>query len=471
MKKSKEKYTGWDRQFATKIARKTIAVDELGGKCNMCGEDNIIVLEFHHLGNKSKNISTMFSSNVDDLKKEILKCELLCGNCHSTLQHNNSAVNINKIKLLQIKGDNKCSVCGNANGLCLCFHHRDPSSKKFQPNAMHVCKEGAIRGRHGQFSKTDIKKELNKCDVLCRNCHLIHHFNTKRYNKVKNLIDYKLLVYRQIELNKIKDIEINNKHSSFRKQLSRFLVVWRREKCVKKTSDIFGINYFQLRIDLLYSKMFVKMIARGDRILNGMNDMNQTALILLTQGKASIVDKEDYNWLLKNKWCAHGKQGEFYAVRTVGKKNTKGRKYDTICMSRAILENHNGQIDSGFVVIHLNKNKLDNRKSNLVAVTVSECRRHGRLKVHQDCTKYKWICWDPYRNKWASSIKIGNKYINLGRFDNENIAAYISDRKYINNFDLLNCTNFVYTKGEIEQERCAEIPFYLLPKSKINYEQ
>ena len=52
--------------------------------CNTCGEKDILVLEFDHLHNKKHNISEMISSgiSVENLKKEIEKCQVLCANCH-----------------------------------------------------------------------------------------------------------------------------------------------------------------------------------------------------------------------------------------------------------------------------------------------------------------------------------------------------------------------------------------------------
>lgn len=52
--------------------------------CKMCGESDILVLEFDHLSNKKNNISEMISGghSLETLKKEIEKCQVLCANCH-----------------------------------------------------------------------------------------------------------------------------------------------------------------------------------------------------------------------------------------------------------------------------------------------------------------------------------------------------------------------------------------------------
>lgn len=44
------------------------------------------------------------------------------------------------------------------------FHHRDPSEKDFAMSAKGHCR-----------SWEAVKKELDKCDMLCANCHRIEH--------------------------------------------------------------------------------------------------------------------------------------------------------------------------------------------------------------------------------------------------------------------------------------------------------
>lgn len=52
--------------------------------CVDCGETDIVVLEFHHLGGKDRAVSTMVRTvtSWERIQKEIEKCLVLCGNCH-----------------------------------------------------------------------------------------------------------------------------------------------------------------------------------------------------------------------------------------------------------------------------------------------------------------------------------------------------------------------------------------------------
>lgn len=72
-------------KFVLRWAKKYRAIQELGGKCARCGEENLFLLDFHHLNPATKDfgIST-FVKHADwaTIKAETSKCELLCLNCH-----------------------------------------------------------------------------------------------------------------------------------------------------------------------------------------------------------------------------------------------------------------------------------------------------------------------------------------------------------------------------------------------------
>lgn len=64
------------------------------------------------------------------------------------------------------KAASSCSRCNESTPCCLDFHHRDPEVK---------IAEVAIMARRG-FSVLNILVEIEKCDVLCANCHRKEHF-------------------------------------------------------------------------------------------------------------------------------------------------------------------------------------------------------------------------------------------------------------------------------------------------------
>lgn len=51
--------------------------------CVDCGESDLIVLEFDHRGNKEFNVSSMMRGHsLENVKKEVAKCDVRCANCH-----------------------------------------------------------------------------------------------------------------------------------------------------------------------------------------------------------------------------------------------------------------------------------------------------------------------------------------------------------------------------------------------------
>ena len=84
----------------------------------------------------------------------ITKCNSCMANAHK---------NKRKKMAVEYKGG-KCIMCGYAKCLrSLSFHHRDPAEKDF-----------GIGGSHAR-SWDAAKKELDKCDLLCANCHYETH--------------------------------------------------------------------------------------------------------------------------------------------------------------------------------------------------------------------------------------------------------------------------------------------------------
>lgn len=70
-----------------------------------------------------------------------------------------------KIKCLEYKGK-QCEVCGYNKCIgALHFHHIDPFKKNFSISEF----------RYREFNDT-IKSELDKCQVLCANCHAEQHY-------------------------------------------------------------------------------------------------------------------------------------------------------------------------------------------------------------------------------------------------------------------------------------------------------
>jgi hypothetical protein len=61
--------------------------------------------------------------------------------------------------------DNGCADCGNKDHRVLEFHHKAGEYKLANVTALRARSEKVVR------------EEIQKCDVLCANCHAIRHYN------------------------------------------------------------------------------------------------------------------------------------------------------------------------------------------------------------------------------------------------------------------------------------------------------
>ena len=125
--------------------------------------------------------------------------------------------------------------------------------------------------------------------------------------------------------------------------------------------------------------------------------------IQLTQGKYTIVDNEDFEYLNQFNWHFDG----FYAGRNIRVNNNKTR----IRMHREV-----AKTPKGYVTDHLNGDKLDNRKGNLKICTQSENQKRMK-KFTTNKTGVSGVHWDKSRQKFLASKCFNGKRTNIGRFD------------------------------------------------------
>ena len=68
-------------------------------------------------------------------------------------------------ELEAIKTERGCQECGERDFRCLDFHHRDPEEKMLQ-----------LGCSYRRVGREKIMAEVEKCSVLCANCHRKHHY-------------------------------------------------------------------------------------------------------------------------------------------------------------------------------------------------------------------------------------------------------------------------------------------------------
>lgn len=159
--------------------------------------------------------------------------------------------------------------------------------------------------------------------------------------------------------------------------------------------------------------------------------MKDVREIPLTQGQTAIVDEIDYERVSQFRWYAAKDRHGFRAARQLPRSNGK----------RSIEYLHNLILRpaDGLQVDHINRNPLDNRRSNLRLVTIQQnaCNRKYKKYRHG----YKGICWFAPAKKFQAQITANGKHRFLGYYATAIEAAKAYDaaaRELHGNFAALN---------------------------------
>lgn len=137
----------------------------------------------------------------------------------------------------------------------------------------------------------------------------------------------------------------------------------------------------------------------------------------LSRGLIALIAGADAESIMRYKWCAQIRNGQFYAGRRANR--------TIVLMHRQLMGLVPGD---GLEVDHINGNKLDNRRTNLRV-----CRRQqnccNQLKqTKQTTSKFKGVYWSKERGKWHAQITYNQKRMALGRYASEVEAALAYNR-------------------------------------------
>ena len=159
-------------------------------------------------------------------------------------------------------------------------------------------------------------------------------------------------------------------------------------------------------------------------------DEGPYCLVPLTRGHFAKVDVEDFADLCKHKWFAlqNGASGtRFVAARTVS--SERGRQ--AMLMHRMLLNAGPGE-----EVDHINRDPLDNRRSNLRLATRSQNCANTHVR---NSTGYRGVSWS--RNRYQAEGFCNHERHYLGRYETAEEAARAYDafaRKHHGAFAVLN---------------------------------
>lgn len=102
-------------------------------------------------------------------KEDQLKCQRDWYNKNKELVLDRQKVRRKKLRswFNELKSTLKCELCGEEHPATLDFHHKNPKDKEMLISIMI----------QNTWSMENILKEMNKCMVVCSNCHRKIHYN------------------------------------------------------------------------------------------------------------------------------------------------------------------------------------------------------------------------------------------------------------------------------------------------------
>lgn len=124
-------------------------------KCSPFGARNTKRLHLPQRGEDAKKQCPLCGREFDWTKNNV------CSTCRTFKRREQQ-----RTKAVDYCGG-KCSNCKNNDYDVLTFHHRDPNTKKF-----NLCQSW-------QKNWGALKEEIDKCDLMCANCHMKLHRKEK----------------------------------------------------------------------------------------------------------------------------------------------------------------------------------------------------------------------------------------------------------------------------------------------------
>lgn len=172
------KHRNWNAERSLqrrKELRRWVREQKEATGCQHCGITDPRVLVFHHRDSAEKKLALVdmvtYGYGKDRLRTEMEKCDVLCANCHRRKHYSapespqGGAPQTDRQWIYEYKRNSEgCRRCSVSDPQCLDFHHTTEEKTATISNMIS-----------GNYSRDSVTTEIQRCILLCANCHKIEH--------------------------------------------------------------------------------------------------------------------------------------------------------------------------------------------------------------------------------------------------------------------------------------------------------
>lgn len=160
--------------------------------------------------------------------------------------------------------------------------------------------------------------------------------------------------------------------------------------------------------------------------------------IIVIDGESIIIDEEDLHLLQHGSWrIQRVKKAKYLRWKTTVDGAVKGYLFHRLVMNAK----------DGTIVDHINRNSLDNRKSNLRFVTRTQNATNSTKRTERcgvpTTSRFYGVCFVKNKNRWRSTIRYGGRERYIGTFKDECAAAHAYDLASIKHHGEYGTRNFL----------------------------
>jgi len=140
----------------------------------------------------------------------------------------------------------------------------------------------------------------------------------------------------------------------------------------------------------------------------------------LSQGKTAVIDFEDFEKVrgFKYHYSTRGYAARNFPVQAPGRRQTRSYLHHDIF----------GKVEAGLEIDHWDRNKLNNRRANLRAVThIQNMANQGTRRNSK--SGFSGVSWSSRAGKWLARVKLNGQSAHVGYFNNAEEAARAYDSK------------------------------------------